>query len=148
MNLTEQEISDLNAWIDKNVFGLNPAYGLKKRGLWYRPNAKGYTDRQSEAGRYTLEEAMKHEYPYDERVTKMLLTPLSYVTSPADALAVLEACVKIDPSLHVFYNPKGLWYGITSQTKVRNFEWYPNLPQAICAFAKKLFTPTHEKEGR
>ena len=45
-------------------------YVLKKRGYFYRPNAAGYTDRFYEAGRFTLAEAVRHEYPYDEPVTK------------------------------------------------------------------------------
>lgn len=45
-------------------------YVLRKRGMFYRPNATGYTDRIEEAGRYTLEEAKRHEYPHDEPVTK------------------------------------------------------------------------------
>lgn len=42
---------------------------VRKRGLFYRPNACGYTDRIDEAGRYTFDEAKQHEYLYDERVT-------------------------------------------------------------------------------
>jgi hypothetical protein len=36
--------------------------GLKKRGMWYRPDACGYTSSEAEAGRFTTEEAKKHEY--------------------------------------------------------------------------------------
>ncbi len=42
---------------------------IRKRGYFYRSNAQGYTQCLSEAGRYTLEEAKKHEYPHDEPVT-------------------------------------------------------------------------------
>lgn len=42
---------------------------LRKRGLYYRPNAQGYTSCFGEAGRFTYEEAKKHEYLYDEPVT-------------------------------------------------------------------------------
>jgi hypothetical protein len=58
-----------------------PMFGLKKRGYWYRPNARGYTDRNNEAGRYTLVEAKKHEYKRgnaDERVTIFQLPPPDY----------------------------------------------------------------------
>lgn len=58
-----------------------PMFGLKKRGYWYRANARGYTDRQSEAGRYTKEEAKLHEYKRggpDERVTIFPLNPPNY----------------------------------------------------------------------
>lgn len=45
-------------------------YLLQKRGYFYRPNAAGYTSRIEEAGLYTLQEATRREYPYDEPVTK------------------------------------------------------------------------------
>lgn len=45
-------------------------YVLMKRGHFYRPGGAGYTDRLEEAGRFTLKEAQKFEYPYDEPVTK------------------------------------------------------------------------------
>lgn len=41
--------------------GGNRFVGLKKRGLWYRPAAKGYTSDESQAGRYSPEEAKTHE---------------------------------------------------------------------------------------
>jgi predicted RNA-binding Zn-ribbon protein involved in translation (DUF1610 family) len=44
-------------------------YVLRKRGLFYRPKACGYTDRVEEAGRYTFDEAKAHEYLRDEPVT-------------------------------------------------------------------------------
>lgn len=44
-------------------------YVLRKRGLFYRAGAKGYTNRIEEAGRYSHEEAKRHEYPYYEPVT-------------------------------------------------------------------------------
>lgn len=44
-------------------------YVLRKRGLFYRPNAAGYTSHIDEAGRYTKAEALKHVYPHDEPVT-------------------------------------------------------------------------------
>lgn len=36
-------------------------FGVMKRGWWYRPKQCGYTGNESEAGRYTLEEAKRHE---------------------------------------------------------------------------------------
>lgn len=33
--------------------------GLKKRGLWWRPDSKGYTSSENEAGRYSREEASR-----------------------------------------------------------------------------------------
>ena len=43
---------------------------LMKRGLYYRHNANGYTDRIHEAWIVSEEEANRHVYPYDEPVTK------------------------------------------------------------------------------
>lgn len=55
--------------IQMRIYGKKP-YVLKKRGLFYREKAAGYTSDIKEAGRYTLEEARKLEYPHDEPVTK------------------------------------------------------------------------------
>lgn len=38
-------------------------YLILKRGLFYRPAAKGYTDSVEEAGRFTLKEAIAHSHP-------------------------------------------------------------------------------------
>jgi len=36
---------------------------IEKRGLYYRPNAAGYTGRKADAGRYTFEEAASRAGP-------------------------------------------------------------------------------------
>ena len=36
---------------------------IEKNGLYYRPNACGYTGRKSEAGRYTLDDAAERAGP-------------------------------------------------------------------------------------
>lgn len=46
----------------------NPADGARryliiKNGMYYRPNARGYTCSVADAGRYTLEEAISHSHP-------------------------------------------------------------------------------------
>lgn len=38
-------------------------YLVCKYGMYYRPNAKGYTSSLAEAGRYTLAEAIRHSHP-------------------------------------------------------------------------------------
>lgn len=38
-------------------------YLIRKGGAFYRPNAQGYTSVRSEAGRYTLAEAIRHSHP-------------------------------------------------------------------------------------
>jgi hypothetical protein len=35
---------------------------IKKRGLYYRPNRKGYTKYLSQAGRYTKDEAVSESF--------------------------------------------------------------------------------------
>lgn len=41
-------------------------YFIKKRGLYYMPNSRGYTDRPILAGLYTLEEARDITHPNGE----------------------------------------------------------------------------------
>lgn len=53
---------ELDQWIATNVFKLGQHVGLKKRGLWYRTGAKGYTADETEAGRFTVEDARQHEH--------------------------------------------------------------------------------------
>ncbi|HEX7822869.1 MAG TPA: hypothetical protein VF463_19910 [Sphingobium sp.] len=38
-------------------------YLIVKGGAYYRPNAEGYTRSKTEAGRYTLDEAISHSHP-------------------------------------------------------------------------------------
>jgi hypothetical protein len=38
-------------------------YLICKYGMYYRPNAQGYTGSVAEAGRYTLAEAIRHSHP-------------------------------------------------------------------------------------
>ena len=38
-------------------------YLILKRGMYYRPNAQGYTSNPGEAGRYTLAQAVFHTHP-------------------------------------------------------------------------------------
>lgn len=58
---TDEQMIALLEWM-----GRRDLVGLKKRGLWYRPKACGYTGNASEAGRYTREEAKQHEYIHDQ----------------------------------------------------------------------------------
>jgi len=63
--MTPEEINERIA----EIIGVHNTVGLKKRGLWYRPNARGYTTNESEAGRYSLKEAQEHAHPDGEPVT-------------------------------------------------------------------------------
>lgn len=38
-------------------------YLIRKGGAYYRPNAQGYTLNKEEAGRFTLDEAIRHSHP-------------------------------------------------------------------------------------
>ncbi len=38
-------------------------YLIRKNGYYYRPNAQGYTSSKADAGRYTLEEAIRRSHP-------------------------------------------------------------------------------------
>jgi hypothetical protein len=86
---------------------------IMKRGLYYLPNAKGYTNNISEAWIVTEEEADKHTYPYDEPVTKrsapvpsyyknlnaiheasLLLTDLLYVADPSGSTTEKRAYLR------------------------------------------------------
>lgn len=56
-------------------------YLVRKAGAYYRPNAAGYTYSIAEAGRYTLEEAIRHSYPNGpdgprDGITFMLAPPV------------------------------------------------------------------------
>ena len=73
--MTDQQI---NAAIAE-ITGSNKLVGLKKRGLWWRPNAHGYTYNESEAWRITEEEAKKYARPNDvDAVTIERFNPSDY----------------------------------------------------------------------
>ena len=147
--MSEQEIKELEFWIHKNVFKADGLVGLKKRGLWYRPNACGYTDRQEEAGRYTLEEAKKHEHADDVPVTIHEFDVPRYASKPAPALEVLKRCAeksKREDGLYNFICVRPLLTGVGFAV-FRNvygigtdYAECPTLELAICQFAKQLFT--------
>lgn len=83
MNPQEQNAA-LWEWAGGNEF-----VGLKKRGLWYGAKANGYTSCECNAGRFTREEAKKHEYPHDEPVNIVEFSPPDYL-SDLTAVAALE----------------------------------------------------------
>lgn len=79
--MTNQEINERIAAIT----GFHNTVGLKKRGLWYRPNARGYTSHENEAGRYTIDEAQEYAHSDGEPVTIHRFTTPNYAES-------LDAC--------------------------------------------------------
>jgi hypothetical protein len=64
---------------------------IRKHGLYYRPNAHGYTSHISEAWMLPEDEARKHIYPYAPDPVTMLKPPLPPYLTSRDALApILE----------------------------------------------------------
>lgn len=74
--------------------GIASRFVLMKRGLYYRPNGHGYTDRIEEAWILSGEEADKHVYPHDEPVTKHLAPLPAFATDANAALTLAHALAK------------------------------------------------------
>jgi len=87
--MTNDEINERIA----EITGFHDKVGLKKRGLWYLPKACGYTNQESEAGRFTLEEAKKREHLHDEPVTIHRFKTPKYTES-------LDACREFMEKIH------------------------------------------------
>ncbi|WP_370309233.1 hypothetical protein [Sphingobium abikonense] len=62
-------------------------YLIRKGGYYYRPNAQGYTTDQAQAGRYSLEEAIRHSHPngHDGPRDGMSYEPAPALSHPAPA---------------------------------------------------------------
>lgn len=152
--MTTNELRELDAWIAEHVMELPPAFVVIKRGLYYRPDDKGYTIKMSEAGRYTLEQAKERECPYDEPVTYKPWECEHYTTDPAAAMEVLKKCGDFIKGKD---HPRGSGnYYIRLYRPSMFNEWcvcrgnedQSNTPYgqaetlelAICQFAKKLFS--------
>lgn len=73
---------------------------IMKRGLYYRPNACGYTDNPNEAWIVDEATADKHTYPHDEPVTKHPAPTPDY---PNDLNACNIAEEKLTPVQRVVY---------------------------------------------
>jgi len=150
--LDEKELVELDAWIAEHVFGQAQMFGIKKRGYWYLPDAHGYTNRQSEAWRLTLEEAKKHECPHggrDERVTVCEIDTPRYSTNPAAAMQVLEKCLeKAGCDVTFFKSTDKLGHYRVfkiadidlAKTPVVDFVEAQTLPLAIALFTKQLYS--------
>jgi len=72
--MTNDEINERIAAIT----GFHDKVGLKKRGLWWSPNDRGYTSSEYLAGRYTLEQANERAHPDGEPVTIHKFTTPDY----------------------------------------------------------------------
>jgi len=139
--MSEQELKnrDLDKWIHAHVMHADEFVGLKKRGVWYRPNASGYTSDQRLAGRYTRDEAKRYEYPHDEPVTIHEFEPQNYTTNPADAMAVLEKCA-LKGDVTISATSKGDFFYCQNSDEDMPVIESKTLPLCIAQFAKALFT--------
>lgn len=149
--LTDAELRELDMSIHRHVFEADLYVGLKKRGLWYRPDAKGYTSDQDEAGRYTRSEAKEHEYPHDDPITIHEFEPKHYTTDPVPAMELLKHCIgelendRAYPVIQKYRDFDGFhgWM-VSALYETRNQRTFSavseTLESTICLFAKQLFT--------
>lgn len=94
--MTPQEINERIA----KLCGKGNLYFVKKRGLFYRPNAHGYTANKNEAWRLPFEEAKLHQYDCDEQpVTIHKCEPPDYCNS-LDACREFEQEVETQDYIH------------------------------------------------
>ena len=63
-------------------------YLIRKGGYYYRPNSQGYTISTAEAGRYTLEEAIRITHPNGPDGPR---DGMDYMPAPAQALSTQAA---------------------------------------------------------
>ncbi len=75
--------------------GLADRWVLMKRGLYWRPDAKGYTNDVNDAWILSEAEADKYVYPHDEPVTKHRAPIPDYLNS-LDAMAEAEKVLRFD----------------------------------------------------
>ncbi len=104
--------AELNELFAVKVAEIPYLFTLTKRGLYYRPNAAGYTSRIEEAWQVTEDIADQHVYPHDIPVTKQRLPYPPFCT---DANAVLPWLQKHDIVCH-FVPSNGLWHFRTYTT--------------------------------
>jgi len=70
-------------------------YLICKYGMYYRPNAQGYTSSRAEAGRYSLADAIRHSHPNGpdgprDGITYELAPPALPAPEASDELAALR----------------------------------------------------------
>jgi hypothetical protein len=121
--------AEINAAI-ADATGVTQKVGLVKRGLWYRPNACGYTDRESEAGRYTMGEAKYHEsvHGFPDDVMIRGFSPPDYV-SDLNAMRDAESTL-VSHNAERYANKLAIVVGDSARAEYRQFH-------LICATAKQ-----------
>lgn len=133
-NWTEMSEAERDALVDEH-FKSN-LVGLKKRGVWWRPNGKGYTCNESEAWRLTPEQAKEYEYPHDEPTTIHQFSRPPYSTSISAAFEVVEK-MRGDGFVLRIENPVMNWR-VTFILGTAWIAWESDsLPEAICLAALK-----------
>ena len=68
-------------------------YLIRKGGYWYRPNARGYTASALDAGRYSLEDAIRLTHPNGKNGPRDGLTYVHDDTLPKSALTTNPALI-------------------------------------------------------
>lgn len=92
--MSNEEIENLEKWVDDNLFGGGQFVGLKKRGHWWMQNSSGYTSMVEFAGRYTREEAARKACPHDEPVTIHEFPIRQWARDKAATMQVLDALMQ------------------------------------------------------
>lgn len=99
------------------LIGFHNTVGLMKRYLWYRPDARGYTANESDAGRYTLEEAKDHEYLLGEEPVTIHKFSTPKFNESLDACRLFE--LTLDPVELSDYGARLRWI-VTHTTEVKD----------------------------
>jgi len=131
---------EINRTISEAI-GDHQYVGLVKRGYWWRPEGKGYTANEDEAGRYTREEAARIA---GDEVSIREFEPRSFYSC-------LNACQEMEATLTTdecwLYNRAldeilGTAGGIGSGT-IDQWKWHASAPQRCEAFLRirNLWTP-------
>jgi hypothetical protein len=143
--MNEKELRELNTWIDETLFDGGKYVGLMRRGFWYRPNKKGYTNSPEESGRYLIGDAIKHttDPDGDEPVKIERFPTPRYSTDRAAAMDVLKKCInkvtKDGKTLSIRESGDGYTIFCRDRYDQESAE-APTLELAICLFAKDLFS--------
>jgi len=88
--MSDLSVSDKEFLISVEL-GQGDRYNLMRRGAYFRPDAKGYTNDRREAGIWHGSEAAKHITPKDdEPVTMHAVQPLPYFSDRRDTQPMIE----------------------------------------------------------
>lgn len=126
-DLKDRSNADLNKMLAE-LLGTADKYFVKKRGMYYRENARGYTCHAFDAWILPKEEALKHEYKKgqpDEWVT-IEQAPIPRYASNVELCWAIEATLKeeeyTDLSSHGSYYSQQMRYSCHLASLVVNWE--------------------------